>query len=345
MRPNNLAFLYNVRHVYPDSVDPRVQLEADFDDPRTIEWIIKHLNNLGFKKIIPIEANEEAYLKLYEYKGEIDLVFNFAEGLRGKDRECHLPAMLEMLGLPYTGCSPLSSALILNKAAAKDILKCSGIPVLPHQIMKTGKETLDSALKFPLIVKPIAQGSSAGITNKSVVNSEEELRAQADFIIEHFEQEALVEPFLTGREFSVPMLGNPPEILPIIESDHSALPAGYNPLDSLEVKWVVEEQTGGANFICPARIDAVLENKIKEICFIAWKALSVNDFCRVDIRCDKEGNPFVLEVNSPAGLIPPEVSVTSYFPLSARKAGMDYEQVLKRILQVACARYGIEYGN
>lgn len=343
MRLNNLAFLYNVRHVYPDSVDPKVQLEADFDDPTTIEWIIKHLNNLGFEKIIPIEANEEAYLELYKHKKETDLVFNFAEGLRGKDRECHMPAMMEMLNLPYTGCSPLASALILNKAAAKDILKCAGVPVLPHQVMITGKEKLDSALMFPLIVKPIAQGSSAGITNKSIVNNEEELRVQAGFVIEHFKQEALVEPFLTGREFSIPMLGNLPEILPIIESDHSTLPEGFHPLDSLEVKWVVEEQTGGTNFICPARIDVVLENKIKEICFIAWKALLVNDFCRVDIRCDNNGNPFVLEVNSPAGLIPPEVSVTSYFPLSARKSGMDYEQLLKRILQSACARYGIEY--
>jgi len=340
---NNLFFLYNVRHTYPNPDDQLVQLDTDFDDPAAIEWMVKHLKNLSFKNVVAIEADEKAYLELYKRKDDIDLVFNFAEGLHGNDRECHFPAMLEMLRLPYTGCSPLSSALILNKAAAKNILFCAGLPVLPQQVFRTGDEELKGDLKFPMIVKPVAQGSSAGISNKSVVNDAGELKERVEFIIKHFSQDALVEPFLTGREFSVPMLGNPPEILPIIESDHSTLPAGYNPLDSLEVKWIIEEKTGGANFICPAKLDADLEKKIKNICFETWKALDVLDFCRVDIRCDKNNNPFVLEVNSPAGLIPPEVSMTSYFPLSARKAGLDYETLLCKIISAACSRYGIEY--
>lgn len=343
MSLNRIAFLYNVRHNYPDPNEKLIQLDTDFDDPATIEWMIKHFKNLGLE-VLPIEADEKAYLNLYENKDKIDLAFNFSEGLHGKDRESHIPAMLEMLKIPYTGGSPLTEALILDKAIAKDVLRSHGAPVLPHQVFSTETEKLNPELKYPLIVKPNSQGSSAGITNDSVVENEEELRRQLKFVISNFKQKALVEPFLDGREFSVPMLGNdPPTILPIIESDHSTLPAGLKPLDSLEVKWIIEEESGGANFICPAKIDADLEEKIKNICLLAWDALRLCDFCRVDIRCDRAGNPYVLEINSPAGLIPPEVSMTSYFPLSARVAGMDYEQMVESIIKSACVRYNIAY--
>ncbi|OGH71330.1 MAG: hypothetical protein A2921_02785 [Candidatus Magasanikbacteria bacterium RIFCSPLOWO2_01_FULL_43_20b] len=340
---NKIAFLYNVRHNYPDPNEKRIQLDTDFDDPATIEWMIKHFKNLGLE-VLPIEANEEAYLRLYENKDKIDLVFNFAEGLHGRDRECHIPAMLEMLKIPYTGGSPLTEALVLDKAIAKDVLRSHGVPVLPHQVFLTGNEELNSELKYPLIVKPNSQGSSAGITNDSVVEDENGLRRRLKFVISNFKQKALVEPFLDGREFSVPILGNdPPEVLPIIESDHSTLPPGLRPIDSLDVKWIIEEASGGANFICPAKISSDLEEKIKRICLQAWEVLQLCDFCRVDTRCDRAGNPYILEINSPAGLIPPEVSMTSYFPLSARVAGIDYETLLKRIISAACIRYGIEY--
>ncbi|MBI4992603.1 MAG: D-alanine--D-alanine ligase [Candidatus Magasanikbacteria bacterium] len=340
---NRIAFLYNVRHNYPDPNEKEVRLDTDFDDPATIEWMIKHFKNLGLE-VLPIEADEKAYLNLYENKDKIDLAFNFAEGLHGRDRECHIPAMLEMLKIPYTGGSPLTEALVLDKATAKDVLRSHGVPVLPHQVFLTETGELNPELKFPLIVKTNSQGLSAGITNDSVVENENELRRQLKFVISNFKQKALVEPFLNGREFSVPMLGNnPPEVLPIIESDHSTLPAGLRPIDSLDVKWIIEEASGGANFICPAKIDSGLEEKIKKICLQTWEVLRLCDFCRIDIRCDRAGNPYVLEVNSPAGLIPPEVSMTSYFPLSARVAGMDYETLLKKIFSAACHRYGITY--
>ncbi len=332
-----LAFLYNIRHHYPDSNDPRGQLETDFDDPATIKMIIEHLQKV-VNRVIPIEANEKAYLKLYKHQKEIDLAFNYAEGLHGKDRECHLPAMLEMLKIPYTGSRPLTQALGLNKAKTKEILMAYKIPTLPFQLFKTGQEKLNPQLNFPLIVKPVAQGSSAGITNKSVVNNPKELKKQVAFVIQNFKQGALVEPFLTGREFSVAMLGNPPRILPIVESDHSVLPKNLLPLDSLEVKWHFEEETEGENFICPAQMDKKLEEKIKTICLRVWQVLEVTDLCRIDIRCDQKQNPYVLEINSPPGMIPPEVSVTSYFPLAARVAGIDYDKLLVKIISAALKR-------
>lgn len=338
MRQKTIAFLYNVRHSYPDANDPRTQLETDFDDPSVIELIIQHLKKCCYN-IIAIEANGTAYLKLYKWRKQIDLVFNFSEGIYGRDRECHMPAMLEMLRLRYTGSSPLTQALVLNKAKTKEILSANNIPVLPFQVFRNKEERMKINLPFPIIVKPLSQGSGAGITNKSVVYDEASLFKQIKFIIKIFKQPAMIEPFLAGREFSVAMLGNPPRILPIIEPNHSLLPKEYLPLDSLEVKWVFEEQSEKHHLICPAKIDNKLYKKVKQICCDTWKALEINDWCRIDLRCNADNNPYILEVNSPAGLLPPEISMTSYFPLAARAAGIGYEELLKSIINIAFKRY------
>lgn len=334
-----LAFLYNVRHQYPDPNDPRSQTETDFDDPATIKEIIRHLKKCGYK-VISIEADEKAYLKLYRNRNKIDLVFNFSEGIYGYDREAQIPAMLEMLTLPYTGSRPLTQALGLNKAKTKEILLANNISTLPFQLIKNAKENLNGGLCFPLIVKPVSQGSGAGITNKSVVQNKEQLKKQINFIIDTFSQEALIEPFLDGREFSVGMIGNPPRILPIIEADHSLLPKEYLPLDSLEVKWIFEEQSDKNHLKCPAPMDEELKSKVENLCHKAWQALEVRDWCRFDIRCDRKNNPYILEINSPVGLLPPEISMTSYMPLAARAAGIDYDSLLKLLITTALKRYG-----
>ncbi|RJQ37578.1 ATP-grasp domain-containing protein [Candidatus Microgenomates bacterium] len=334
----NIAFLYNVRHRYPDPKKPKTLREADFDDPETTELQIKYLKKLGYK-VYPIEANEEAYFKLYKLKGKIDLVFNVSEGLHGADREAQIPAMLEMLQIPYTGSPPLAQAIILNKSKTKEILIANKIPTLQYQLMDNKNDKLKKIFKFPLMVKPVSEGSSAGITNKSVVHNETELYKQVDFIFSTFNEEALIEPYLEGREFSIAMLGNPPQVLPILESDHSMLPKKYLPFDSLEVKWFYELATSGKHLKCPAKISPRLEKKINKICLELWDALGIRDWCRIDIRCDKNENPYVLEVNSPPGCTPPEHDPASYFPLIARSMGIDYENLLKKIIETALKRY------
>lgn len=334
----NIAFLYNVRHVHSNSKDYGNQLERDFDDPETTRWQIKYLKNLGFK-IIPIEANEKAYFKLYRLRKEIDLVFNVAEGIHGQDRELQIPAILEMLQIPYTGSSPLTHAFSLNKAKAKEIFIANNIPTTDFQTIDNVNFVLKKELKFPLIVKPVAEGSSMGITNQSVVYDKISLKKQVKKIIKVFDEPALIEPFLKGREFSISMLGNPPEILPMIESNHKILPKKYLPIDSYEVKWYFEEEGHTDYLICPAKIDKKLENRLKKICYKVWEVLNVVDWCRIDIRCDRDDSPYVLEINSPAGITPPEVSMTSYFPLTARTAGIDYKGLLKMIVETALKRY------
>ncbi|MFA6081659.1 MAG: ATP-grasp domain-containing protein [Patescibacteria group bacterium] len=334
----NIAFLYNVRRSSSDSVNYKNQLDRDFDDPATTRCQIRHLRSLGFN-VSPIEANEKAYFKLFRLRSKIDLVFNVAEGIYGKDRELQMPAILEMLQIPYTGSSPLTHAFSLNKAKAKEIFLANNIPTAEFQTIDKPNFTLKKTLKFPLIVKPVAEGSSMGITNNSVVYDLSSLKIQVKKILNIFNEPALVEPFLEGREFSVAMLGNPPEILPIIESNHKILPKKYLPFDSYEVKWFFEEEGHSDYLICPAKIDKKLEGKLKSICYKVWEALNVVDWCRIDIRCDQNENPYVLEINSPAGITPPEISMTSYFPLAARAFGIDYNNLLKKIIEVALKRY------
>lgn len=340
MKKITVAFLYNVRHTYPDPKVLKTQLEADFDDPETIRFIIKHLKQCGFA-VIPIEANEDAYPMLQKNKKRIDVVLNYSEGIHGSDREAQLPAMLEMLGIPYTGSSPLSQAIMLNKAKTKEILIANGIPTAPFQLVANENEPIKKSLRYPLIVKPVSEGSGAGITNKSVVNNEKELKDQIRWIHKIFRREGvLIEPFLTGPEYSVGMIGNPPKILPFISPNHTLLPKGINPIDSLEVKWVFEEEVGNDRYLmCPPVMKQALKKKIEKICLATWNALQIRDMCRIDIRCDSKYNPYVLEVNSPPGLLPPEISTTSYFPLAVRTSGIEYNEMLKLIIKSALKRH------
>jgi len=332
-----LAFLYNVRHQYPDPDRPETQIETDFDDPETIAAMTAHLRGCGFD-VIPIEADPDAYIKLYEDRSRIDMVFNYAMGIHGRARYAQVPAMLEMLRLPYTGSGPLTQALILDKARMQQVLSACNVPVLCSQVFETGNEPLESGLVFPLIVKPVAQGSSAGITSDSVVHDEAALYRQVGRVMATFGEPALVQPFLEGREFSIPMMGNPPEIFPVIEPDFSRLPEGYARIDSLEVKWIFEEQTESHHLLCPAPVEPALKDRLEKTVRAAWKALGLCDWCRIDLRCDRAGNPYIIDVNSPPGMIPPERSMTSYFPMSARAAGIDYQDLLKRLMQTAMDR-------
>lgn len=331
-----IAFVYNIRHKYPNPKKPDTFLEADYDDKETIDLIIKHLRR-NFV-VYPVEANEEAYLTLYKIKDKIDLVLNYSEGLHGKDKYSHVPAMLEMLGIPYTGSGPLTQALIMNKDKTKELFVSNGIPTAKFQVFNNSNENLKKGLSFPLLVKPVNFGSSAGITNESIVRNGKELKKRIGFISKVFKSRVMVEEFLEGREFSISLLGNPPKILPIIEVDHSKLPKKYLPIQSLEVKWYFEEEENADYLVCPANISPKLRRKLEEIAKRVWIVLGIYDFCRIDIRCDKKGEPYVLEVNSPMGVMPPEVSKTSCFPLAARAKGINYDALLKIMINTSIKR-------
>ena len=183
------------------------------------------------------------------------------------------------------------------------------------------------------------EGSSKGITNDSVVYGKRELRERVGWVVAKYKQPALVEEFLKGEEYSIGLLGNGKgvEVLPIIRLNFAVVPKNINKhnIDSYEAKQVLLP----ADFIqCPAQISFKLEFKLKDIARRTFWALNCYDFARIDIRCDKKGNPYVLEVNAlPA--IDPDLKVLSGYPLAIKAAGLSYEEMLNKIIQGALDRF------
>lgn len=337
----NLAFTFNLRHTKPSLKNRQAMEEAEFDEPSTIKGISQALKKLGHKVFL-IEADEDAYLKFKRLKSKIDLVFNIAEGIYGQDREAQVPSMLEMLQVPYLGSKPLTQAICLNKALVKEILTYHGIPTANFQLFKTGKEKLRKDLKFPLLVKPSHEGSSKGIFQNSFVRNESQMRKKVKEMITRYKQPALVEEFLKGREFTVGLIGNKPvEVLPPVELNFSVLPKNFVPMDSYEVKWLVDNpESEVQTVICPAKIDKNLWCKIEEICLKAKEVLEILDWCRIDLRLDKGGTPNILEINQIPGIIP-DPKENARLPLAARVAGYTYEEMLRKIIKAACQRYNL----
>jgi len=318
--------------------EPPPDLLAECDSDETIKAVQQALES--FHQVIPIEADEFAYIRLLEEKP--DLVFNMAERLFGPNRESHIPTMCEILNIPYTGSDPLTLGLCLDKARAKEILAYHRIPTPPFWTVDDEND-LPTAITYPCIVKPLYEGSSKGIKNDSVVFNRKELKKKVSEIKNLYEQPAIVEKFLTGREFTVGVLGNYPEleILPIVEIDHSQLPEGARPIYSYEAKWVWDTPEKPLDiFRCPADISSELEKKIKQVIVKTCRLFRIRDWARIDVRLDEKGEPNIIEINPLPGILPrPEDN--SCLPKAARAAGYSYEQLINRVVFEASKRCGL----
>jgi D-alanine-D-alanine ligase len=349
-----IAFLYSSKNGMASSLharryeetheedDPPLDLLAECDSDETIEAIGRALGEKH--EIVPIEADDEAYLHLKELRP--DLVFNIAEGLVGPNRESHIPSICEMLGIPYTGSDPLTLGICLDKSRAKEILAYHKIPTPAFWVVENGSG-ISLRVKLPAIVKPLHEGSSKGINDNSVVKSRQELKARVREIQSVYKEPVIIEQFLTGREFTVGVLGNPPnlEILPIVEIDHSQLPPGANPVYSYEAKWVWDQPDKPLEiFRCPAELGPDLKNRIEDIVRKTVEVLRIRDWSRIDIRLDERGEPNILEVNPLPGVLPnPEDN--SCLPKAARTAGYSYSALLHRVVDEAATRYGLNHGK
>jgi D-alanine-D-alanine ligase len=333
-----VAFTFNQKKETDSNSEEPPDEQAEFDSPEVIRAIKNSLESLGHEVML-IDADEHALYKLR--KSGADIVFNIAEGLRGESRESQIPLFCEMLGIPYTGSGPLTLAITLDKARTKEILSFYRIPTPRFQVFSE-PVTLLKEVGFPMIVKPLAEGSSKGITNDCLVRNEAELRAKLRHMISAYKQPVIAEEFLDGREFTVSLIGNgSPEVLPIVEVCFEGLPEGMNKFDSYEMKWIYDDPNSGKhieNMVrCPAQITKGLENQIKKACLEAYKALGCRDFCRMDVRLDSSGIPNILEVNALPGLIP-DPKENSRFPKSCYAAGMTYQQIIGRILEEGIKR-------
>jgi D-alanine-D-alanine ligase len=317
-------------------------LYAEWDDAQTIQAVADALAQNH--QVSLVNADLDAFEKLRALRP--DLVFNMAEGLYGGSRESQIPALLEMLQIPYTGSDPVSLGICLDKLRTKEILAYHRVPTPAFVQLRQAVELPDN-FHFPLLVKPALEGSSKGITDSSLVHNPVELQKQLDRVWTGYQQPALVEEFLCGREFTVAILGNgtATQVLPIVEIDLSTLPAGANPIYSYEAKWLWDTETAPLQiFRCPAKLEPLLQRKIEDLCRKAFFHLGCRDWCRIDVRLDASGHPQIIEVNPLPGVLPrPEQN--SCFPKAARAAGLSYPEMILSVVNAACQRLDLVEKN
>jgi len=327
-----IALTYNLKK--KDETKP-VDYFSEFDSEETINAISAALKKKGHT--VDLVDVEQPNLFSHFRKNRVDMVFNIAEGKCGKFRESEIPAILDYLGIPYTGSNTFSLALALNKALTKKILKAENIPTPRFQVFAKGNQELDPSLKFPLIVKPNREGSAKGINSSNVVNTKEALFMKIKEIQELYKQEVLVEEFIEGKELTVGILENGKvRILPILEIDFSTCKKS----GEYFYTWRMKEFQGNAEFglvptfHCPARLDKDTEELVKEIAMKTHQAVGCCGISRTDIRLSEDSVPYVLEINPLPGLNPTE----SNFPIMAYAAGMKYEDIIEAILISASER-------
>ena len=314
---------------------------AEGDNPNTID-AIKLALKTNKHRVFGIETDDSIEFSLSEIRP--DLVFNITEGLWGDLRESYVPYICERLGLPYTGSDPLALAVCLNKSYTKKLLHYHQIPTSDFKTVSKSDYKNFKPDFFPVILKPVAEGSSKGIFNDSIVQSKEQLYKKLDKMFIDYDQDIIIEKFLTGREFTVALWGNGDDIeaLPIIEINYSQLPEGAWPIYSYEAKWIWDTTEKPLEiFQCPADITSKMEQEIKEISIQAYRALRIRDWCRIDVRLDENKKVNIIELNPLPGILP-DPKENSCFPKAARAAGFDYNNMINNVIKICCKRYGIK---
>lgn len=304
-------------------------------NPKTVERVAAALES-GGHTVRVIDGNMHVIEQLRDFMPRVmtherpGMVFNMAYGIQGVSRYTHLPAMLEMLGVPYVGSNPMAHGLALDKVIAKILFENAGLPTAKFWNFATADDEFDD-LTFPVIVKPKMEAVSYGV---QIVNDKKALQEAVAFLIEEFKQHVLVEQFIAGREFAIGLLGNgDPEVFPIVEIDLEGDPDAIQSAD--------EKLRQPRAKICPADLSPKKTADLIAVAKRAFRSLDLYDFARVDLRMDKKGKPFILEINSMASL-----GMTGTYVYGAQTAGYTYESLVNRILDVAAVRYfGQDYAG
>ena len=277
---------------------------------------------------IPFDEN------FFENIKKVDFVFNLSTSGGKEGRQIHIPALLDLLDIPYTGSSAFTHTICLDKFITKLILSFYNVPTSRFTHIKENEYIEnDLNLNYPLIVKPVREGSALGLTKNSVVWDLESLKREVEKIHRDFKEPVLVEEFIEGIEISCGVIGNDEEIiiLPLLEIDFSSLPEGVERFYSYRVK---NELGDKIKYYCPARIDKEIEEKIKRGVKASYKALGIRDYARIDLRV-KDGEFYILEVNSLPLLIPSYSDILKM----GEKNGLNYDDFILKLLEVAIERY------
>jgi len=346
--PLKVAVLANLKKNIEMRPDAPPDDAVEYDREETVEAIMTAIRSVGHKAIL-LEGDVTLLDTIRKTKP--DICFNICEGLRGDARESHVPAILEMLGIPYTASKIMANAISLEKVIAKRIWRDRGLPTVPFQLFNDPDAPLRATLRFPLFVKPVREGSGKGVAPSSIVQNEADLRRETHRIVTDYHQPALVESFLPGREFTVGIIGNPPSgqrranpelygndgfhYFPVLEIDPT-VGAGHGVYGS-EAKGITPGEEGAPEYTCPAEIPVSLQKEMGRLTKSAALSIGAVDCSRVDLRLDSEGHPYILEINTLPGLTP------DYSDLCIMSAAerISYAVLINEILNLALERYGM----
>ncbi len=303
---------------------------AEFDQQDTIDGLSQAIEHAGHT--VERIGNVKSLTKALAEGKRWDLVFNICEGVKGIGREAQVPALLEAYDIPFVFSSSDIMVLTMNKALAKHVVREQGIPTAAFSVIHSVDEKVELDFDFPVFVKPLAEGTGKGISSKSLIDNQKDLTDVCKKIITTFDQPALVETYLPGRDLTVGIIGTGKNarVVAVMETHYKknaekGSQSFYNKKNYLDVfeYSIVTDETG------KAAADVALKS---------WIALGCLDAGRVDLRCDKNGVPHFLEVNPIAGLHP----VDSDLVILSRLVGLDYKDLIASILDEAIKRNGIK---
>lgn len=361
-----IALLANLKENAPTWSGMAKDRWDDLDSMATIEAILDALHAGGhhaqfFEAQIKPPFNLVEKLTHYEP----DLCFNIAEGHYGDSREAQIPALLDMLELPYTGSRVLTLTLALDKPMTKRILRYHDLPTPEFQVFERANDPIDGdllksddELAFPLFVKPSREGTSVGISARSIVRSVVELYEVVEEQLHQYRQPILVEHYIEGRELTVGVVGNLGRVVARRLNDRDiadTLPQTLDFLPALEIDLQAYDATEAGiytnriktdlvddfQYHCPAPIDAILAHRLNVLTAAVFRVIGCKDVARVDFRLDAlTGTPYILEVNPLPGLNPDYSDLC----IQARAAEWSYEQLVNAITDEALFRYGMLEG-
>lgn len=350
MKKSRVALLANLKTNAPAFNGMPPDQWDDLDSEKTITALIEAIRSGGHICEF-LEGDAGLFDTVRKFKP--DICFNICEGHFGDAREAQVPAILEMLRIPYTGSRVLTLALTLDKPMTKRVLTYHNLPTPEFQVFERYDEPIDETMIFPMFVKPSREGTGMGVSEKSIVRNEDELRQQVNHVLERYNQTALVERYIQGREVTVGVLGNLtkpvarrlPEDLEAqrVQSGLNFLPpmeVNLKPFETTDVVYSNRLKVALADqleYLCPAPLEEELINELNWLTAAVFRVTGARDVSRVDFRLDVQENwrPYILEINPLPGLSPG----ISDLVIEAEAIGIGHAELVNRILDIALARY------